>query len=74
MEKFWMVWNEGNRSPAFKHWTADSAMIEAERLARQNPGQKFHVLELVDSCRVKDVFWASEQANTEPRRLTIDHR
>ena len=56
---FWMVWNEGNSAPTVKHWSERPAREEAERLARLNPGQVFHVLALVDSCIKTDVHWCS---------------
>lgn len=60
METFWMVWNEGNRAPTVKHPSESAARDEAERLARLNPGQKFHVLAAIDCCQKRDVLWASE--------------
>lgn len=56
-EAFWMVWNETGRSPTHKHPTQASAETEAERLARSNPGQTFHVLRLVGSCCKSDLVW-----------------
>lgn len=50
MKQFWMVWNEGNRAPAIKHETEKSAKEEAERLARLDPGGKFHVLTALRYC------------------------
>jgi len=60
MGKFWTVWREGSGFMQFKHETEGGARAEAERLATQNQGITFHVLGLVDSCKVKTVFWASE--------------
>jgi hypothetical protein len=57
MEKFWMVWNDGNRNSAYKHPSEQSAKNEAERLAMLNPGQLFHVLEATSFCRANDVEW-----------------
>lgn len=65
MDKFWMVWDEENRLPRYKHTTENAARVEAERLATQNQGRTFHVLGLVDSCKVKTVFWKSEQDHDE---------
>jgi len=47
MEKtpFYLVWNSGGFPPSYKHPTRVCAEIEAERLARDNPGQHFYVLE-----------------------------
>lgn len=60
MENFWIVWGNEGRTPTFKHTTEESARTEAERLARVAPGQVFHVMALVDSCKKNDVLWASE--------------
>ncbi len=60
MRRFWMIWNEGNRGPAVQHYEETSARREAERLARLNKGQKFHVLQSVDCCRVNDIQWENE--------------
>ena len=54
---FWVVWNEDGAAPMFKHGDRDSAEKEAERLARLNAGQTFHVLGLVGSCRRSDLQW-----------------
>jgi hypothetical protein len=56
---FYLVWNEQGRNPTVKHDSVYSARDEAERLARKNPGQTFHVLALMDSCRLADVIWAN---------------
>lgn len=39
-----LVWNPDARYPRFDHDTADDARREAERLARENPGQDFYVM------------------------------
>jgi hypothetical protein len=57
MNTFWMVWNEGNRQPTFKHKTEESARKEAERLARNCPGEVFHVLKVIATCQKVDVQW-----------------
>lgn len=57
MDTFWLVWNEAHGAPRVKHNTSDSAKREAERLARLNPGQRFHVLESVATCERNDVTW-----------------
>ena len=54
--QFWMVWNPAGHSPVFKHETARLARIEAERLARLNPGQRFYVLEAVALRYVDDMI------------------
>lgn len=41
---FWLVWNEDGHVPMFKHASRKDAEAEASRLARENPGDQFHVL------------------------------
>lgn len=56
---FYLVWNEQGRNPVVKHDTVQSARDEAERLACMNPGQTFHVLAQMDSCRLAHVIWSN---------------
>ncbi len=43
---FWLVWSPTGKSPPTKrHYTQGSAEREAGRLAANNPGQQFYVLE-----------------------------
>lgn len=53
--KFWMVWNEQGNIPMFKHHMRCDAQNEAERLARNNPGQTFHVLESIETLTVDNL-------------------
>lgn len=53
---FWFVWNPDNRNPQHKHETEESAIAEAERLARMNRGATFVVLESVCARRVDDML------------------
>ena len=55
--QFWLVWNENGHAPTFKHQHPDSAKKEAERLARNNIGQRFHVLSLMGTVEVNPVQW-----------------
>jgi hypothetical protein len=61
-----MVWNEGNRGPTVKHLTERLARDEAERLARINPGQLFHVLALVATCKINYVTWEESPLEVLP--------
>ena len=45
---FWMVWNVNGHAPTYKHASHESAVTEAERLARLNPGKTFAVLRATD--------------------------
>lgn len=57
MEHFWLIWNELGHAPTFKHSTPESAYQEAERLAINTPGQKFHVLQVVRTAQYARVQW-----------------
>lgn len=46
-EPFWMIAGIGQGVPSQKHDTADKARAEAKRLARNNPGVTFVILESV---------------------------
>lgn len=48
---FWMVWNPSGRAPTARHATEAIAEAEAQRLARQVPGQIFIVLKALYGCR-----------------------
>ena len=47
MNAFWMVYGEGQRAPAYKHETRESAIEEAQRLAGHAPGIRFYVLQTI---------------------------
>lgn len=53
--KFWMVVGQG--VPCFRHPSKQSAQREAERLARNNPGQEFTVLESLATVVKDDLRW-----------------
>jgi hypothetical protein len=60
MAQFWFVWNPQGNAPTCRHGSEQSAINEAERLARLNPGQEFVVLEAlhvrcVDSMKRVDL-------------------
>ena len=54
---FYLVWSERTGRTTFKHQSKGSAIREAERLSRKNPGDEFHVLAPVSKCRVSDIAW-----------------
>lgn len=53
MSPYWMV--HGGGPTNYRHDTRASAVEEAERLARSNPGRVFVVLEAVEAIRKVDV-------------------
>lgn len=53
-QAFWLVWGEQpDRPPTYQHTSYESARAEAERLARNHPGDRFVVVESV--CAVEKV-------------------
>ena len=56
-EHFWLVWNERGHAPTFKHGSPESAMREAERLAVLQPGDEFHVLQVIKTACYAKVQW-----------------
>ena len=53
--KFWMVL--GYVMPVFRHPSKQSAITEAERLAREYPGQEFTVMEALATVIKSDITW-----------------
>ena len=50
--KVWMLWTKHGWWPRFVHISYDEARAQAEELARQHPGWKFHVLQAVEKIHV----------------------
>lgn len=65
--KFWMVWNPNRYAPTVKHETARLARIEAERLARHNPCERFYVLEAI-ALRYVDNMQRIDFGGVAPRQ------
>jgi hypothetical protein len=61
-ECFWMVWNQNGHMPKFKHSTEELARREAARLASQNPGEIFIVLQSIAECQSNSIQW-TQHAN-----------
>lgn len=51
------VYNPTTGYTKFPHKNRESAELEAARLARENPGQKFQVLAVISQCIKNDVTW-----------------
>lgn len=56
-KKFWMVYGEGKGPPRYQHATFEAARREAARLAHQNIGTKFFVLEAVGFVEADEIKW-----------------
>lgn len=54
---FWMVKAEGHNPTTHKHHSFEDAQAEANRLAVQNPGRKFFVLQTVGFARKEAAEW-----------------
>lgn len=52
---FWLVWNPEGNAPTKRHLTEQSAINEAERLARQCRGKRFTVLRSIETRVVDDM-------------------
>jgi hypothetical protein len=52
---FWIVWSPRGDAPLRRHTDALSAEVEAERMAKCNPGLEFYVLAPVCALRSVDV-------------------
>lgn len=63
MKKFWMVLNENTGYTRYRHETPEAARVEAERLAREIPGQKFFVLAAEGFALKRDVDWFPSGSN-----------
>lgn len=55
MSTFWMVYGLHQKVPTARHKTEKSAVDEASRLARNNPGVQFFVLQATHNIVKRDV-------------------
>ena len=64
--RFWLVWSPtGPTPPSFRHPTELSASKEAERLAREYPGNSFYTLEAKAFCEHQGFEWTVLEKNSE---------
>ena len=63
-EKFWMV--VGGGPPTYRHKYEMAARMEAERLARQQRGATFYVVEAVAAVTASDVHWDERLTESIP--------
>lgn len=54
-QAFWLVWQPETGKPNVKHDTFAEAQTEAERLARNNRGKRFYVLQAIAHAVVDEV-------------------
>ncbi len=54
-DAFYLVWREDGGGPRVKHASYHAAAKEAQRLARNSPGDKFVVLQSVRGFQVTDM-------------------
>jgi hypothetical protein len=57
IKRYWLVQCEDGGPPTVKHRTFEDAEREAERLARNNRGKTFVILEAMASVCTADVVW-----------------
>jgi hypothetical protein len=53
----YLVWNQNSGYAKHVHYSESNANEEAERLARNHPGQRFCVLFILFSCIKNDILW-----------------
>ncbi len=59
---FYLVWcPNGPTPPTYRHETEGNARREAERLAREKPGQEFFVLRSTGVAKKVDVVWIDHE-------------
>lgn len=54
-DTFYMVWSPQGGYPTHKHGSQAGAINEAERLARNNPGREFYILQALEGRVVNDM-------------------
>ncbi|MFG1304206.1 hypothetical protein V5F34_08705 [Xanthobacter autotrophicus] len=71
-DKFFLVWNpNGMGPPRYRHGTKESAEKEALRLAGENPGQTFHVLENIGTAKTQAAVFTPVEASAAPSEQPI---
>ena len=68
-KKFWIV--KGSGPSSYQHDTYDDAVVEARRLARLHPGNKFFVMESVAMLEKRDVVLTRMEAPAKPATVDI---
>lgn len=76
MKKYWMVHRQDGSNPQRKHESYLDACGEAKRLAQENPGSKFAILEAIEYtiCELpKPIFHKTETLTAEIASTTPSH-
>lgn len=55
LEPFWAVWGIEFGPPTYRHASLESATLEAERLAKANPGSPFVILQSLVAVEVNNI-------------------
>jgi hypothetical protein len=68
MKPYYYVYKYGDNAPRVRHCTLRAATQEAERLAKENPGSTFEILQCLGFSRISKVstFWV-DGAGPEPQ-------
>lgn len=70
--RIYCVLNPNGRAPHFVHETYELAKEEAKRLAKNNPDQKFYVMESVGLAIKREVaFYVHEQHVSHERSIMV---
>lgn len=68
-EGFFLVWNPARNVPTVRHPTREAATFEAERLARQQPGDQFFVLRACTVSCIPQTPVATDPVQFAQRKL-----
>lgn len=64
-ERFWMIYGVGQGAPTIRHESKGQALDEAKRLARNNPGITFVILEAVTAVTKNEFVIETMRARGE---------
>jgi len=65
LQRFWMVYGLDQGAPTVRHAAEHIAVAEAKRLARNNPGVEFYVLQSVARAVKADVVFERIEPSDE---------
>jgi len=70
--RFWMIHGHGRGAPTVQHNSFEKALDEAKRLARNDPGTRFFVLESVAIAVKPDVDVLLFSKRQQPTPINTD--